>query len=366
MEVGGYTATLQRARRLVDRGSPHQLPSGTPVPVYPVDMFPGCPDEWNRGAGSFVCPVDADWGLWFDWTKNNELNTAILTSVKGMNPVTGQKIDSLSLAKYVEKCPVHDVDFEGDQRLCPKCGYKWPTQSYVSHPNTLWWDGFRQPDGTVRQFFFSEDEKRDIAGLVLGKENVMPAFGFAFFKTKQERVPPRREETPRGLSKGPYLGWTTEYSYGGGEPVYGSAGLSKGLSADFDEPDELFALGGEESFLPDSSEPKITCSTGPTGQTAGGTKSFRGGPRKRRAGRAATKRLLRSAGPVKEVAVGAGAEIRQDLKADPLSPDGWKDKPEALIRLYFVFEPQFKDIVDKGIHDVDGSPEGFMKDLPTG
>jgi len=50
----------------------------------------------------------------------------------------------------------------------------------------------------------------------------------------------------------------------------------------------------------------------------------------------------------KSVSVGAGAQIRQELDRDSLGIDGWQDQPAAVIRLYFAFEEQFKQIVENG------------------
>jgi hypothetical protein len=393
MECGGFKAGLRRARRLKDTGRAHGLPPGELVPVYPVDMFPGCPEEWNRGAGSYVCPVEPGWGLWFDWTRNDKLNTAVLASVKGMNPITGEKMDSLALDQYVEKCPKHGIPFEGDQRFCPECGYKWPPQSFVSYPNTLWWDGFRQPDGTVRQFFFSEDDARDVASMVIGEQNVVPAFGFAFFSTKDPRVPPR-EETSRGDYSGIVLAScsSSPMAFGSG----GSKGFSPSLECLGDELESLTFGGGDldldapvecqvddlniadeepVTYSADDipvkganvSESKTLSSTSPTkgGRRKGGRRTARRASASRGILRGA-RQIARPAVEKKKVAVGAGAEIRQDLRSDPLGVDGWKQEPAAVIRLYFTFKPQFKEIVAAGIKDVDGDDKGFMKDLPVG
>jgi hypothetical protein len=73
-----------------------------------------------------------------------------------------------------------------------------------------------------------------------------------------------------------------------------------------------------------------------------------------------------SAMPVKDVAVGAGARIRQDLEPDTLRVSDWQIKPSAVMRLYFVFREEFKQIVAKGTRYIVGSNEGFLKGLPVG
>jgi hypothetical protein len=438
MKVNGFRASLKRAPKLVDNGFAHQLPHGEDIPVFPVDMLPGCPEDWVREPGSYVCPVDPEWGLWFDWTMNDRMNTAVLPTVKGMNPITGQKLDGLVLEEYKQKCPVHKKDFQGDERFCEECGYKWPPQSYVCSPNHLWWDGFRQPDGTVRQFFFSEDEARDIASAVIGKKSTVPAFGFAFFQPVEARpaFQPGRivveggtpswlggDEELIGSNQG-YIGSTVLFGdpYGvSGASGHSGASGTKGPSVttnctNEDSLDELMAIAdeGEEKTsggikLPDESgdkqiwmnlkhnqvmstqslsakmdldyeeeaerlreEAKQWPNKAKVIQPEFSLPNRKGRMRARvegarRVGRAATRKAVRDSRPVKNVAVGGGAMIRQDLAPDTLSATDWKSESAGVIRLYFCFKPQFENIVNNGgIKDLDGDKEGFMKGLPTG
>jgi len=69
----------------------------------------------------------------------------------------------------------------------------------------------------------------------------------------------------------------------------------------------------------------------------------------------------------KAVSVGGGAKISQELVADTLEIADWHQQESAVIRLYFVFEQQFRDMVDKGgIKDIEGSSDGYLNGLPTG
>ena len=347
MEIGAFKASLMRAQRLTGEGI-HGLPSGTKVDVFPIAALPGCPDGWVRAAGTYVCPVDADWGLWFDWTMNDVYNTAIIPSVKGMNPITGQKINHIGMEQYRDKCPIHGTDFSHD-RYCEKCDYKWPPQNYVCYPDTLWWDGFRSPDGHVRQFFFTDEEKKDIASLVIGKENTVPAFGFVFYQTKN----PRNIQPPRYLRGEPtFFGpihtpqnWNI---YGADEMV----GASLDWTGDDSDDDVKIIHGGgtaSVSYNANQSHPK---------KKAAYDKKFLRGEIQTSA--AFSK-------PVKDVSVGGGARINQSLSPDPLALDAWTEKESGLIRLYFVFEEQFRQIVEKGgIKDISGTEEGYLSGLPLG
>lgn len=195
MEYKGFYARIMEAPRL-EGDQVHGLPPGTPLPVYYADAFINYPENWMKGPGVFVVPVRPDKGLWFDWRRNSEINTAVLPTVKGCNPITGLQTSGFHLEKYENKCPKHGCDFLAE-RFCPKCNFKWSDRNYCSM-NPLWWDGFRSEDGTVRQFFFTEEMMRDIATHLIGEKNTVPAFGFAFYTPKERRQEPA--QTMRGVS----------------------------------------------------------------------------------------------------------------------------------------------------------------------
>jgi hypothetical protein len=370
MEHVGFKARIMEAERL-SGNTIHGLPPGTPMTVYPLEALPGAPEDWVRKAGSYVIPISTTKAMWFDWTMNDPLNTAVIPSVKGMNPITGKKLDDLALEQYIDKCPVHGKTFK-DGLYCEECDYRWPSQNYVASPNILWLDGFRSADGQVRQFFFTEDEKRDIVSLVIGKENTVPAFGFAFYEPEKRREPPPGSPL-RGCS-----GMTGGLTFGSNLkhylPQYYSP-LHTPQNWDFTTTDYYVSnsttgglVGSSEtaskalfqSNLAD--EPKFLCST--TGERRKGREivsqdcaSHEDLDRDRRA------HLERAK---KDVSVGAGAIINQGLAQDPLACKDWKKEPSALIRLYFVFPEQFKAIVKSGIRDLNGKKDGFLAGMPVG
>ena len=180
----GYSAQIMEARRL-EGEQIHPLPQGSPLFVYPSDAFKKYPETWMKGPGVFVVPVRPDKGLWFNFRMNSEANTAVIMTVKGCNPITGLPTSGFHLERYDERCPKHGCNFQAD-RFCPDCGYKWPDRGYLSGL-PCWWDGFRSDDGSVRQFYFTEDELKDIATHMIGKDSVVPAFGFAFYSPKERR-----------------------------------------------------------------------------------------------------------------------------------------------------------------------------------
>lgn len=344
MEYKGFKAQIMEAERLVG-DQIHGLPPGTALAVYHSEEFVNYPEQWMKGPGVFVVPVKPNKGLWFDFTDNMKNNTAIVPTVKGCNPITGLQTSGIHLERYDTKCPKHNVEFKGD-RFCTDCGHKWPTQNYIAGPNTLWWDGFRADDGTVRQFFFTEDEMRDVATHMIGKENTVPAFGFAFYTPKEPRPEPKVEY--RGMcdfkSYEP-ITWTTyttsDYGYYKSLP-YGGGGTTTSAV-----------------YCNCLSEASNSIQTYDTSISSTETNT-----------KAKLKRLnnvrYRSIEPVKEVSIGAGAKINQELVADPYALDTWKESPDASMVIYFVFQKKLEELMAGGMVDLVGKKEGMLDGIPVG
>jgi hypothetical protein len=390
MTYKGFHAQIMETQRL--KGDQvFGLPPGSALEVYPADAFVEYPENWLKGPGVFVVPVRPDKGLWFNWNMNDSANTAVLPTVKGCNPITGMQTSGFHLERYDTKCPKHGVDFKGD-RYCPECDYKWPFGNYVASPNVLWWDGFANTkDGTVRQFFFTEEEMRDIASKMIGKENTVPAFGFAFYKPKEPR--PTKVNFYRGshcgesaFQKSLLYGELSSKSFGTGQPdvsytytnstgpVLGDVFTKGSLSAQNcagDQPIAMYASAAspaaEFSNLMD-----VDCE-----RSLGGEKQLHDRLADFKASKSVrTKRTIASGSdasaqyrdvqPVKEVSIGAGAKIAQNLQPDPYALDTWCDKPEAVMTVYFVFEEKFEELKAGGLRDLEGKPEGMLAGMPVG
>lgn len=334
----GYHTSVMFAPRLTGEHS-QGLPPGTAAPMYAVAEYEGCPQGWGRGPNDVFIPVpwDVDGkgpGMWYsNQGSNNGYDLAIVYSTTGLNPITGQKADTLRLERYEEQCPKHGIPFVGE-RFCVECNYKWPPQNYVCPPNHLWWDGFRRPDGQVRQFFFSADELRDVGIAVLGKDRV-PAFGFGIFRAKEARPQPVHHD-PRRMS------------FGAGAASAAPA-PEELLKAPVVNPDD-FACMGEGSldvvdvhFL--NSKPK------------GAAPSV--SVRRSRRGAASVGETRREA-IAKTVAVGAGAQVIQGLRPDPKRLDEWETEPAAVIAVYFVPEDVAVKILEGPRRDLVGDREGYL------
>jgi len=377
MEHKGFRAQIMEAERLTGE-SVHSLPPGTALPVYPVDVFLNAPENWIK-TGGFVVPVRPNRGLWFDWTMNSRMNTAIIPTVKGCNPITGLQSSGFHLERYETKCPKHGCDFLAE-KFCPECNYKWSPQNYVSYPNTLWWDTWSVNGVEGRQFFFSEDELRDIATHFIGEKNTVPAFGFAFYSPKEPRI----EQTVLHRSAQPQYMHT--YLSNSAAPVtaYNLTGFSAVPCALSYCCESINIISATEASLGTETalEAKMK-------NESGGVK---------RSGRGFSKSLSNTSGslmspisdggmdalltkdeslylsersvepskPVKEVSIGAGAKISQVLIEDCFSLDTWRETPDAVMTIYFVFQEKFEELKAGGMRDLEGVKNGMLEGLPIG
>jgi len=383
MKYKGFCARIMEAERLIGE-SVHSLPPGTALPVYPVDAFLNAPENWIK-TGGFVVPVGPNKGLWFDWTMNSRMNTAIIPTVKGCNPITGLQSSGFHLERYEMKCPKHGCDFLSE-RFCPECNYKWPPQNYVSYPNTLWWDTWSINGVEGRQFFFSGDELRDIATHLIG-ENTVPAFGFAFFAPKEPRI-----EQMGALR---------------GEACCGSIGAPLGLSPlyEFNQSQHMY-LSSSAGFmssppmsLTGTSYPQVSVSYCCSSNILDGVKTISALSGTKMSKRSFSKTLeqpknaqslrqqkdyipisddgmdeslylsersVEPSKPVKEVSIGAGAKICQNLNLDVYPLDSWHDTPDAVMTIYFVFQEKFEELKAGGLRDLEGVKNGMLQGLPVG
>lgn len=362
LTCGGFSAQIMEADRLVG-DSVFGLPPGSPLNAYRVKQFNQHPDHWiDDDDGSWVVVVKPNKGLWFDWRGNDQFNTAVLPSVKGCNPITGIETKGFGLDQYIggsSTCPKHPHIKLNGNRHCSECGYSIPAQNYVSAPNTLWWDGFRNDDGTVRQFFFTEDEMRDVATHLIGEANVVPAFGFAFYKKKPEYVvAPRRQEI---RSKGGSFGSASKMSKCFNDVAISNGGMT---------------LGGDnhawECFTTNHADGLYTA----VSYSAPVSMSIRKVDKTQYRDRGMDCMMMsfcddsdQSYSDViatKAVAVGAGAKIDQKLSPDTEDISHWKESPDAVMRIYFVFEEEFAKWRKYGMKCLEDVEQSMLKGLPVG
>jgi hypothetical protein len=320
---------------------------------FSVDEFPACPSNWVPSRGkmrSYFVPVIAGEGMWLDFNKNlaNSHHVAVVVSIQGVNAVTGLMTSDEHLEQYVEKCPKHDTAF-GPKRWCEKCGYHWPKQNYIcstATPNgSFWLDGFRAADGAVRQYLLTAEKMRGVASNIIGEERVF-AIGLAFFLSKNPKPQPQYQPLMRSFPiDGGILGtnkkmsmlptWTTDTN-----DLYFSKGVKN----------HEYSLTTTD-WMPN--EVSIQCCSSVDDIDASSLMELERG--------------IQTMGvSVKNLEIGAGARIRQQIHDDKESLDFWRPDPSAIICVNYCLEEDARAIMAGGRLDLSGSSEGFMQGVPVG
>lgn len=380
----------------------HGLPPHGRTYVYPVDEYPACPTNWMHGsdkASSYFCAVESGKGMWLDFNgnANDEYEIAVVISVQGINPITGQKTTEMRLEQYASKCPLHDVEFQQD-RFCPKCKYKWPAQNYMATTGTrrglFWLDGFRSAEGVIRQYIISEEEARGVASNKIGKDRVF-AIGIAFYRSKDKKPKPVYSGFTRGVTK--------SCSTYGGTQVMGYCPPSS--PAQYDEPTldaclDSFEMGDSgpagaaggawACAEPPASEEKVIVKGTPSGQSLGGgtlkarlqakfgakkgsvkysadeVKCISTSSSSNEASQSSSKRVAKTVDPVtpKTFEIAAGARIDQEIAPDPKSLDYWEEAPAGMIYINYTDQETVTKILEAGKREE--LEEGMLTDVPVG
>lgn len=206
---------------------------------------------------------------------------------------------------------------------------------------------------------------RDVASAVAGKENTVPAFGFAFYRCKNERRPNVNNPmnnfgsetiyTPSvkaSVNTGSYNCFKRDLSIGdvkdflSTELSYSITNISI-TNSRANEIREFRKTLIENNSYQDKGHIRTTC--------LNDEKAFS------QENEMVQERLT------KDVSVGAGARILQNIKLDTTPISEWGEKPETLITLYFVFEEQLETIIEKGgIRKLENNPEGYLENIPVG
>lgn len=350
LKINDLSASLHIAEKLKqtfkgDKEISHRLPSGRATDVYVVDEYPACPTNWMHGsskASSYFTEVPVEKGMWlnFNECQKHSHYVAIVVSVQGVNPVTGQPTEGMQLEQYRNKCPIHNIDFQ-QNNYCEKCKYEWPHQNYIASnvtPNgLLWLDGFRTKDGDVRQWFFTEEEAKSVAKYKKGDDRVY-AIGIAFYLSKE---PKPVQETIYDLRL-PELDWSKLW-WDQEEPSYYK--LSDGnCSATF----KNYCCDSIETISCDSSE---QFSKMFKNKNVESTSSI-------------DNQFIREVQPKKNIEVGAGALIAQTVYKDTEDISFWNDEPEGIIYVNYADKETIKEILSHGKRK--DKKEGPLEGIPVG
>lgn len=404
------------------------LPNYAPVGVYTVDEYPACPDNWEHGsdiAGSYFASLAEDGALWLDFNGcfDHTHDVAVVLSVQGINPITGQTMvgdNPLRMEQYHKTCPIHGTEFKQDY-LCEDCGFKWPGQNYLSTTGTpfgmLWLDGFRTPDGKVRQYIISAEKMRGIAAQVMEKrgedsEDRVFAIGVAFYisKDKKPDMPKLERKDPQelGFIGNVGIGSTTNPMFfspmhtpggwSGGKKKYGSSnsggfiGFSS-VSKSSSNSNSSSTGGGSDAIrassvsIPDSHDGDAVSHSCDIELTSGSLEidSFDGGDMMSldgamqyaatditiltgadaRAKRPEMYETVTPVTPVKKLEVGAGALVSQRVYDDPKNlKKYWEETPAGMIYINYCDEETLKKILDGGKKAT--KKDGFLDGVQVG
>jgi hypothetical protein len=389
MEINGCYCTFNSPAAKKD-GECLGLPPHAPRKAFLVDEYAGCNESWMHGsskAKSYFVPIQPEKGMWLDFNDcyKHTHHIAALISIQGVNPVTGMPlIDAkMRLEQYRHKCPKHDKDFGADL-YCEECGYKWAPQNYLATTGTpagwLWLDGFRADDGTVRQYYFTEEECKGIAAQVIGDKRVY-AIGIAFYKSKTAKPPVQEYKSPL---MHPMFHHVPSYGVKYMSPPATTSGsdiatfkrisipLKKKATGVVHKEARKRSKGGSSAsvegiYIPSTnmdptwsvnSPSDATCSVNSSGEIYPNLNNPYGGELSMLCSMDST--------PVKQLEIGAGAKISQKIYRDPENLEFWEDAPIGMLYINYVQEDEAKRIIAIGKKDLTKKGEGFMAGLKVG
>lgn len=374
LSVNGIKMTINMPEAATEDLVDGKLPPYNPVKALVVDEYPNCPDNWEHGsskASSYFVEAKEGCGMWLDFNanKNYEYDIAAVISIQGVNPITGQPTNiPLKLQKYEKQCPLHLEDFAQD-RFCNKCGFKWPSQNFISSSGSpsdrFWLDGFRNAEGSVRQYVFTKDTAKGVANAILGEDKVY-AIGVAFYRSKQKK------EKPRALSG--FSGYSGVSGYSGAS---GHSGFSEILRK------RSMSVAPQSSFIKDqwlNSPHKATLQSNQVNYGARGSsasafystfspntvESYSSGDVYETSFMDFDNDSISSDEKQESISyeVGAGSKIKQDIYVDKNSLDYWEEAPHGIIYVNYTDSKTMKKIVSKGKRKE--SEEGFLSVVEVG
>jgi len=376
---------------LEDQEFSQGLPPYEKRKFYLSDEYPAVPKNWVPSEGrktSYFVPVKEGEGMWLDFNKNchHKYEVAIVISVQGVNPITGMPCTSPRLEQYIDKCPKHDTTF-GPHRYCKECGYKWPKQNYLCTTGTpdgnLWLDGFRTADGVVRQYILTMDKIKGVAANILKEDRVF-AVGVSFFLSVSPKpVVQQTHHLRRAKLGGGAKLYSCNYKMGGSTKGL----ISKGLTSTDSWNDNTIYTNDVSKGCTVTASSLGPCADAGAACSEESEPCFASAPKldgnlnrlceisdieddENKVAQAcisptASMRSVRSVN-VKKVEVGAGANINQQVHADPEPLEFWRKEPESVICINYALESDCEKIIRKGKISLEGHKESFLKEIPVG
>lgn len=377
MDVNGLKMTLHMpdvVKRIMKADGTEgvaSLPPSAPRPAFAVDEYPACPDNWMHGSAtesSYFVPIIEEKGMWLDFTFNemHEYDVAVLVSVQGINPLTGEKSDPIRLEQYREMCPKHQKSFKQDL-YCEDCNFKWSPQNYITTTATgyrLWIDGFRTENGVVRQWYFTEEECKGVAHQIIGDDKVY-AIGVVFYLSKKPKPRPKRATRRSFLCGGlggSYGAMTKGITASSMGANYNSDDLTL-LSADVSHVGSKLSCTTDMSEVPESYLVSMDCggleSMDDYGAMEASLSAGLSAPSIDDIALESVKADVEET--QKRLEIGAGAKINQIIGRDVNNLDYWRDEPAGFIYINYCDVETAEKIIAAGKRQE--KSEGFLAGL---
>jgi hypothetical protein len=365
MKSNGFFVGLNTPKALISKKDKenefcHQLPPYAKQKSFLVDEYPACPKSWLRSEGkttSYFVPVEEGKGLWLDFNKNNDqkYHVAIIISIQGVNPITGLPCNNAQLEQYIESCPKCKEKFR-PERLCKKCGYKWPKQNYICTTATphgeLWLDGFRSAEGIVRQYILTQEKIRGVANNLIGEDRVY-AIGISFFLSKNPKPIKQQPSIVRQIAP------STPYIYDITKP-WDTIGITTPLDTISNQMYDtniryLYPKNDNTNNNVDTNYFSCQCST---------NNSLANKTLKKISNTSHS--LLQKNVETQALEVGAGAKINQFVYDDPETLNFWRENPESIICINYVDYISCEKILKFGKTELITKGEGFLQEIQVG
>jgi hypothetical protein len=224
----------------------------------------------------------------------------------------------------INACPNCEVALDG--RLCTACGKTWPNTNYVDSSD-MRLDGFRAEDGTVRQFYITDDKSKDIASYLIGSDNTVPAFGLAYFKSFSYMYEIYKKLQDENNKKMPFGGWPIIPSTPSPYPMWK---WEPGISY-------LNCV----TTLTESTVGLVDTTTATASYVAGIDYAYTGA----------------------DFSVGAGAKISQNLDNNDTDISNFSKTADSVVRIYVLFKEEFDRYSKDGFIN---SEDNMLAGLPVG
>jgi hypothetical protein len=272
----------------------------------------------------------------------------------------------LRLEQYHKTCPIHNIKFEQDY-FCKTCGFKWPGQNYMATTGTpfgmFWIDGFRTPDGKVRQYIITAEKMRGVAAQMMkNPDDRVFAIGMAFYISKARKPDIPKPSKNSGLNT--FSSFHKNFVHAVSTPSFATSTSSMPTSAPIEPKWSFMSMSNRKGGF---CGPPLRQSTGlnySASLESLSVDNYQIDSINTVEDIDISDEDFKTITPVKKLEVGAGALISQLIYDDPKAITYWEEKPDGMIYLNYCDEKTLKKILDAGKRA--DKKDGFMDGIRVG